>query len=174
MCICMWLAFRRAFSRMSHRLLLLYQWFCLRILIPRWVAATLGLCLLRCVLICPLSFPSNTFRTFLASSVFRSVVVHGFERFANATEEDHEFPLGKGGAIDEICIDDVLEIAMPIIWQKDVDCLCAGVAAGIRDNGMIEGADDVWVRCEKSIGFDLFKCVSYTFFAEWAADLFER
>ena len=76
--------------------------------------------------------------------------------------------------IDQIRIDGILQVASPVVGQEDVDGLGAGVVAvaGAGD-GVVDGVDDVGVRGEEGVGFDLLEGERDGFLAEGAADLLQ-
>ncbi|RBQ97994.1 hypothetical protein VDGD_20141 [Verticillium dahliae] len=104
------------------------------------------------------------------------VVVHGAQGAADAEEEEHEAALGKGGVVDGVGVDEVLEVAALVVGQQDVDCLGAGVvaaAAALRGDGVVHGVDDAWGAAEEAVGVDLAHGLGDRLGAKGTADLLE-
>lgn len=59
--------------------------------------------------------------------------------------------------IDQVRIDRVLQVATSVVWEEDVDCLCAGIGTVIcRDDSMVDSMYDVGMWREERVRFDFF------------------
>lgn len=113
-------------------------------------------------------------------------VVHGLEGAGYTEDEGEQMALGKGGVVDEVGVDGVLEVAALVVGQQDVDGLAvAAIAGGTRvladgragaalvDDGVVDGVDDVGV-VEAGVGVGLGERAGDALSAKGTADLLER
>lgn len=82
--------------------------------------------------------------------------------------------------VDEVCIDGILEIAALIVREKDIHrfrirfiAVAAELGTRLGCHAVIEGLDDIWVRCEKTVRLDFFERLRDRLLAKWTADLLQ-
>lgn len=72
--------------------------------------------------------------------------------------------------IDQICINGVLEVPSPVVWQEYVHRLSAGIRFVLcRDDGVVDGMYDVRMGREEGIGFHFFQSEGDGFLAKRTA-----
>lgn len=76
--------------------------------------------------------------------------------------------------VDQIGVNRILQVSSPVIREENIDGFTSWVASVVGGGDtVVDGVDDVWVRAEKSVCFDLFQGERNGFLAERAPDLFE-
>jgi hypothetical protein len=115
----------------------------------------------------PRSFPVRSRRFLPYSTRLRStclsavrachlVLMHSLQRFAHSQKQLHQPLLRELGVIDQIRIDHVLQVPSSVVRQKYVDRLCAWIRL-VACDGVIDGVDDIWIRREEAVCFDLLE-----------------
>jgi hypothetical protein len=133
-----------------------------------------GLCSLG---ISPRSVPTDLFRIAIAlcaaGPALYFVLVHSLEGLADAEEQGHEAALGELCVVDEVGVDEVLQVTAAVVGQEDVDGLCRGVGF-VRLDRVVDGADDVGVRCKEGVCLDFLERQAHALLPERTADLLQR
>ena len=76
--------------------------------------------------------------------------------------------------VDQVCVDHILQVPSPVVWQQDVDDLGPGIRAISRvGNRVVDGRDDVLVWGEEGVCLGLFERLGDGFLAKGTADFLE-
>lgn len=85
--------------------------------------------------------------------------------------------------VHEVCVYCILKISAAVVRKENVDRFAPGpridadaryFTARVTLDGIVDGGDDVRVRCEESIRFDFLQGLRDGFLAKRTADFFQR
>lgn len=99
------------------------------------------------------------------------VHVHLAQRLAHTQEELQEALLGELGVVDQVRVDQVLQVAPPVVREQHVDGLGGLAAAALRGDRVVDAVDDARGVGKELVGVDFLHRLGDRLGAEGASDL---